>query len=216
MQLRLSGQFCTSPAANVIYPVKIMFITDGSGSQQFTDQNRQRVVAVTETIQKLIGAGNVFFKILVFNSAITATPKVAPDAARLHQQPWPTCSPVSTTSLKRTRSPTIKARLLSRIASWSATWRACAPIHSRASPSSVAPNTCSSSCRTVSPIRSARSVSVTTSHPPPTSPMASTISAKIPTTSPAFCTLAPAPTTAHSAAPQTYPPPCASRRRLSE
>jgi hypothetical protein len=45
-ELAITGDFCTSPAANVEYPVKVMFIVDGSGSQQFSDQNRQRVVAV--------------------------------------------------------------------------------------------------------------------------------------------------------------------------
>lgn len=73
--LRLRGSFCTSPAADVIYPVKIMFIVDGSGSQQFSDQNRQRVVAVTNVIQSLIGQGSVSFKIIVFNATVTATPE---------------------------------------------------------------------------------------------------------------------------------------------
>ncbi len=78
-KLRLQGEFCTSPAANVVYPVKIMFIVDGSGSQQFSDQNRQRVVAVTETIQALIGSGATFFKIIVFNASVTPTPPIADD-----------------------------------------------------------------------------------------------------------------------------------------
>lgn len=73
-ELTLEGQFCTSPAVDLPYPVKIMFIIDGSGSQQFTDQNRQRVVAVEETINALIGAPNTAFKVLVFNASISATP----------------------------------------------------------------------------------------------------------------------------------------------
>lgn len=73
-ELAITGDFCTSPAADVQYPVKIMFIVDGSGSQQFADQNRQRVVAVEKTINALIGQPNTFFKIVVFNAAVTATP----------------------------------------------------------------------------------------------------------------------------------------------
>src|SRR5690554_6692673 len=66
--LDVHGSYCTSPAADVPYPVKIMFIVDGSGSQQFADQNRQRVVAVEETINALIGSPNVYFKVVVFNA----------------------------------------------------------------------------------------------------------------------------------------------------
>ncbi len=74
--LEISGNFCVSPSTNVIYPVKVTFIVDGSGSQQFADQNRQRVTAVVDTITTLVGSGNVFFKLIVFNSSITATPVV--------------------------------------------------------------------------------------------------------------------------------------------
>ncbi len=76
-ELSLSGRFCTSEAGNVEYPVKVMFIVDGSGSQQFSDQNRQRVVAVEETINALIGLGTTYFKVVVFNASITATPTIA-------------------------------------------------------------------------------------------------------------------------------------------
>jgi hypothetical protein len=80
-ELSISGQFCTSTAGDVEYPVKIMFIVDGSGSQQFTDQNRQRVVAVSEAVNALIGVGNTYFKVVVFNASVTATPTVATDCA---------------------------------------------------------------------------------------------------------------------------------------
>jgi hypothetical protein len=73
-ELTITGQYCTSPAADIIYPVKVMFIVDGSGSQQFTDQNRQRVVAVEETINALIGSGSTSFSVIVFNASVTATP----------------------------------------------------------------------------------------------------------------------------------------------
>lgn len=73
-QLTITGRYCTSPAADVLYPVKVMFIVDGSGSQQFTDQNRQRVVAVEETINALIGSGSTSFSVIVFNASVTATP----------------------------------------------------------------------------------------------------------------------------------------------
>ncbi|MEO0813236.1 MAG: VWA domain-containing protein, partial [Myxococcota bacterium] len=54
----------------------IMFIVDGSGSQQFTDQNRQRVVAVEQTINQLIRNPSTFFKIITFNASVSATPTV--------------------------------------------------------------------------------------------------------------------------------------------
>ena len=76
-QVSIHGEFCTSEAGNVEYPVKVMFIVDGSGSQQFSDQNRQRVVAVEETINALIGLGTTYFKVVVFNASITATPPLA-------------------------------------------------------------------------------------------------------------------------------------------
>ena len=73
--LTLTGSFCTSQAGDVKYPVKIMFVVDGSGSLQFSDQNRQRVVAVEETINALIGIGNTYFKVVVFNASVKAKPE---------------------------------------------------------------------------------------------------------------------------------------------
>lgn len=74
--LRVSGDLCVSPSTDVGYPVKITFVVDGSGSQQFADQNRQRVNAVVDTITALSGNEDVFFKIIVFNAAIKATPEL--------------------------------------------------------------------------------------------------------------------------------------------
>ncbi|MBN1960252.1 MAG: VWA domain-containing protein [Deltaproteobacteria bacterium] len=73
-ELTIKGSFCASPAADIAYPVKIMFIVDGSGSLQFSDQNRQRVVAVENAIGALLGQPNVYFKIIVFNAAVSTTP----------------------------------------------------------------------------------------------------------------------------------------------
>lgn len=78
-QLDVTGSFCTSPAESVTYPVKVMFIVDGSGSLQFSDQNRQRVVAVEQTINALLGESGVAFKIIVFNAAVSVTPAVGLD-----------------------------------------------------------------------------------------------------------------------------------------
>ncbi len=75
-QLSFTGSFCATEARDVEYPVKVMFIVDGSGSQQFSDQNRQRVVAVSETINSLIGKSNVSFKVIVFNASVSAVPAV--------------------------------------------------------------------------------------------------------------------------------------------
>jgi hypothetical protein len=73
-ELTITGSFCASPAADVAFPVKVMFLVDGSGSQQFSDQNRQRVVAVEETINALMGTPAVEFKIIVFNASVSAVP----------------------------------------------------------------------------------------------------------------------------------------------
>jgi hypothetical protein len=73
-EITITGEYCTSPASDVSFPVKVMFIVDGSGSQQFSDQNRQRVVAVEETINRLLGSANTYFKVIVFNASVTATP----------------------------------------------------------------------------------------------------------------------------------------------
>ncbi|MEK7705878.1 MAG: VWA domain-containing protein [Myxococcota bacterium] len=78
-QLTVTGSFCTSPAESVTYPVKVMFIVDGSGSQQFSDQNRQRVIAVEQTINALVGEASVAFKIIVFNASVSATPATGTD-----------------------------------------------------------------------------------------------------------------------------------------
>ncbi|MEO1172479.1 MAG: VWA domain-containing protein, partial [Myxococcota bacterium] len=75
-QLALEGEFCTSPPSNIQFPVKIMFLVDGSGSQQFTDQNRQRVVAVEQTINSLIRNPATSFKIITFNAAVSSTPNI--------------------------------------------------------------------------------------------------------------------------------------------
>jgi len=74
-KLSLSGNFCTSDAGDIKFPVKIMFIIDGSGSLQFADQNRQRVVAVVDTIERLLALDDYSFKIIVFNATVQETPE---------------------------------------------------------------------------------------------------------------------------------------------
>ena len=76
-ELVIEGNYCASPAADLAYPVKILFIVDGSGSQQFSDQNRQRVVAVEEAVNALVGLPNTYFSIIVFNATVRATPSIA-------------------------------------------------------------------------------------------------------------------------------------------
>ena len=63
-ELSVSGQFCTSPAGNVSYPLKVMFIVDGSGSQQFewsgTDQSGNKLAdgQYTVSVEATNASGN--------------------------------------------------------------------------------------------------------------------------------------------------------------
>ncbi len=91
-ELNITGSYCTSAAGDVEYPVKIFFIIDGSGSQQFTDQNRQRVIAVEQAINTLLPLGNTYFKVAVFNASVSGTP------ANYEQDPDGPAGPIFTRS----------------------------------------------------------------------------------------------------------------------
>ncbi len=68
--LELQGEFCTDPPRPNDFPVKILFIIDGSGSMQFVDPNTLRARAVEEAITRLRVEGSaVSFGIIRFNES---------------------------------------------------------------------------------------------------------------------------------------------------
>ena len=70
-QLEIEGQFCATPPADAVFPVKVIFLMDCSGSLIVTDPADIRVQAVSSTIQKFYqGLPGVEFAVIGFSSAI--------------------------------------------------------------------------------------------------------------------------------------------------
>src|SRR5688572_2240168 len=67
--LEIRGQVCTDPPAETDFPVKILFIIDGSGSMQFIDNPTYRALAVEETILRLRSNPAVSFAVIRFNES---------------------------------------------------------------------------------------------------------------------------------------------------
>lgn len=65
--LEIRGTVCTDPPEAADFPVKIMFIIDGSGSMQFVDNPTRRALAVEEAILRLRANPQVSFSIIRFN-----------------------------------------------------------------------------------------------------------------------------------------------------
>jgi hypothetical protein len=83
-ELQIQGEVCASPPANAIFPVKILFLVDCSGSLIVTDPADVRVQAINEIVDKYKGLPGVEFGLLAFNSTInnvtkgfTATPDLS-------------------------------------------------------------------------------------------------------------------------------------------
>jgi len=83
-ELALQGQVCSSPPSNAVFPVKILFLVDVSGSMIVTDPAKVRVQGVNSVINKYQGLPGVEFAVIAFSSAIvqvtngfTATPDLA-------------------------------------------------------------------------------------------------------------------------------------------
>jgi hypothetical protein len=74
-ELEIQGEVCASPPANAVFPVKILFLVDCSGSLIVTDPTDVRVTAINEIIQKYQGLPGVEFGVLAFNSTITNVTK---------------------------------------------------------------------------------------------------------------------------------------------
>jgi hypothetical protein len=69
-ELALQGTVCASPPQNAVFPVKILFVVDVSGSMVVTDPAKVRVQGVNTVIQKYNGLPGVEFAVLAFSSSI--------------------------------------------------------------------------------------------------------------------------------------------------
>src|SRR5687767_7102976 len=77
--LEIRGQVCTDPPAETDFPVKILFIIDGSGSMQFVDNPTYRALAVEEAILRLRSNPAVSFSIIRFNESEVVLTKPGTD-----------------------------------------------------------------------------------------------------------------------------------------
>jgi len=67
-QLALSGRFCTSPADEVVFPVKLLIVVDQSASLQCTDAGGNRLTALNQAGSALDALPNVQFGVVGFAS----------------------------------------------------------------------------------------------------------------------------------------------------
>jgi hypothetical protein len=69
-ELEIRGEVCPTPPADAVFPVKILFLVDVSGSMVVTDPADVRTTAVTDVIKKYEGLPGVEFGVITFSSAI--------------------------------------------------------------------------------------------------------------------------------------------------
>jgi hypothetical protein len=69
-EFELVGEVCPTPPADAVFPIKILFLVDVSGSMVVTDPADVRTTAVTEVINKYQGLPGVEFAVITFSSAI--------------------------------------------------------------------------------------------------------------------------------------------------
>ena len=91
-ELEIRGQICPTPPADAVFPVKILFLVDVSGSLVVTDPADVRGTAIAQVIQKYQGLPGIEFDVTTFSSAIrdvtggfTSTPDLAAIAAAVSQ-----------------------------------------------------------------------------------------------------------------------------------
>lgn len=77
--LEIRGTVCTDPPEATDFPVKILFIIDGSGSMQFIDNPTKRALAVEEVILRLRANPSVSFAVIRFNEADVVLTKPGAD-----------------------------------------------------------------------------------------------------------------------------------------
>ncbi len=75
-KLVIEGEVCTEPPEPTDFPVKILFVIDGSGSMQFVDIPSRRALAVEEVMLRLRANPSVSFAVVRFNesSAVLTRP----------------------------------------------------------------------------------------------------------------------------------------------
>jgi hypothetical protein len=69
-ELELEGQVCPSPPSDAVFPVKILFLVDTSGSLVVTDPADVRGAAISQVIKKYQGLPGIEFDVITFSSAI--------------------------------------------------------------------------------------------------------------------------------------------------
>ena len=68
-RLRVVGEVCTDPPEATDFPVKILFMIDGSGSMQFVDNPTRRALAVEEVLLQQRANPSVSYAIIRFNES---------------------------------------------------------------------------------------------------------------------------------------------------
>jgi hypothetical protein len=69
-EMALQGQVCSTPPTDAVFPVKILFLVDVSGSMIVTDPAKVRVQAVNGIIQKYQNLPGLEFGVITFSSSI--------------------------------------------------------------------------------------------------------------------------------------------------
>lgn len=88
-RVQLDVEFCTRPAEDTVFPVKVLLVLDGSGSLQFTDQSGRRRVAVRDLMSALGTQQNVYVSTMVFGSNLYVEPAVTGnDPAFIPAREW--------------------------------------------------------------------------------------------------------------------------------
>ncbi|MEZ4459914.1 MAG: VWA domain-containing protein [bacterium] len=67
--IRVKGEFCTEPSAEITFPVKVLYIVDQSASLQCTDSQNRRFTALNSSINRLLSSQpNAQFGFIGFSS----------------------------------------------------------------------------------------------------------------------------------------------------
>lgn len=72
--LSIKGQYCTEPAEEIVFPIKLLFLLDQSSSLQCTDQYLKRFDALNATINDLSANPNVYFGFVGFSARLELLP----------------------------------------------------------------------------------------------------------------------------------------------
>ncbi len=91
-ELELEGTVCPTPPSDAVFPVKILFLVDTSGSLVVTDPADVRGTAISQVIKKYQGLPGLEFDVITFSSAIvnvtngfTSTPDLGAISAAVGQ-----------------------------------------------------------------------------------------------------------------------------------